>query len=148
MAELSGLLWWNFAYTLILTRCSPRDCQMSFGISWGIAEKQWNWPCLLKLFEYFDKIMHKHCYWRELDRGLPNVIYRQWRLCRGPNLKNKWIWPSQLLEHFDMHLSKFWKKVKLKRTLHIFICKKKSADTLRYHIFVCNIGSAILHFRM
>ena len=40
------------------------------------------------------------------------------------------------------------KKVKLKRTLHIFICKKKSADTLRYHIFVCNIGSAILHFRM
>ena len=40
------------------------------------------------------------------------------------------------------------KKVKLKRTLHIFICKKKSADTLRYHIFVCNIGSAILRFRM
>ena len=25
---------------------------------------------------------------------------------------------------------------------------KKSADTLRYHIFVCNIGSAIFHFRM
>ena len=40
------------------------------------------------------------------------------------------------------------KTVKLKRTLHIFICKKKSADTLRYHIFVCNTGSAILHFRM
>ena len=38
---------------------------------------------------------------------------------------------------------KILKKVKLKRTLHIFICKKKSADTLRYHIFVCNIGSAI-----
>ena len=30
------------------------------------------------------------------------------------------------------------------------ICKKinKIADTLRYHIFVCNIGSAILHFCM
>ena len=39
-------------------------------------------------------------------------------------------------------------KSKTDRTLHIFICKKKSADTLRYHIFVCNIGSAILHFRM
>ena len=38
--------------------------------------------------------------------------------------------------------------VKLKRALHIFICKKKGADTLRYHIFVRNIGSAILHFRM
>ena len=46
-----------------------------------------------------------------------------------------------------MHLSKILKKVRLKRTLHIFMCKK-SADTLRYHIFVCNIGSAILHFRM
>ena len=31
---------------------------------------------------------------------------------------------------------------------HIHMLKKKSADTLRYHIFVCNIGSAILHFRM
>ena len=40
MAELSGLLWWNFAYTLILTRCSPRDCQMSFGIGRGDAEVQ------------------------------------------------------------------------------------------------------------
>ena len=39
------------------------------------------------------------------------------------------------------------KKVKLKRTLHIYICKK-CADTLRYHIFVCNIGSAVLNFRM
>ena len=26
--------------------------------------------------------------------------------------------------------------------------KKERADTLRYRIFVCNIGSAILHFRM
>ena len=40
-------------------------------------------------------------------------------------------------------------KSKTERTLHIFICKKnKSADTLWYHIFVCNIGSAILHVRM
>ena len=55
---------------LILTRCSPRDCQMSFGIGRGVAEVQ-----ILKNSEYFDKIMHKQCYWRELDRGLPNVIY-------------------------------------------------------------------------
>ena len=57
---------------LILTRCSPRDCQMSFGIGRAVAEvqilqKQWNWPYILKLFEYFDKIMHKHCYWRAID---------------------------------------------------------------------------------
>ena len=38
------------------------------------------------------------------------------------------------------------KKVKLKRTLHVYTCKKKkSADTLRYHIFVCNIGSAKIY---
>ena len=50
---------------------------MSFGIGRGVAEvqilkktKQWNWPYLLKLFAYFDKIMHKHCYWRDLDRGI------------------------------------------------------------------------------
>ena len=49
---------------------------MSFGIGRGVAEvqilkkKQWNWPYTLKLFEYFDKIMHKHCCWRELDRGI------------------------------------------------------------------------------
>ena len=39
-AEVSALLWWNFAYTLILTRCSPRDCQMSFGIGRGVAVVQ------------------------------------------------------------------------------------------------------------
>ena len=27
--ELIGILWWNFAYTLILTRCIPWDCQMN-----------------------------------------------------------------------------------------------------------------------
>ena len=48
---------------------------MSFGIGRRVAEvqilkKQWNWRYLLKLFEYFDKIMHKHCYRLEVDRGI------------------------------------------------------------------------------
>ena len=48
---------------------------MSFGIGRGVVDvqilkKQRNWPNLLKLFEYLDKIMRKHCYWRELDRGI------------------------------------------------------------------------------
>ena len=38
--ELNGILWWNFAYTLILTWCSPWDCQMTFGIGRGFAEVQ------------------------------------------------------------------------------------------------------------
>ena len=40
VAELSGLLWCNFAYSLILTSCSTRDCQMSFGIGRGVAVVQ------------------------------------------------------------------------------------------------------------
>ena len=51
--RLSNVIWdWP-------TRCRGSD-----------SEKQWNWPYLLELFEYFDTIMHKHCYWRELDRGI------------------------------------------------------------------------------
>ena len=30
----------KFAYTLIFTICSQRDCQMSFGIGRGVAEVQ------------------------------------------------------------------------------------------------------------
>ena len=38
--ELWRILWWNFAYTLILTRCSQWDCQMIFGIGRGFAKVQ------------------------------------------------------------------------------------------------------------
>ena len=45
---------------------------MPFGIGRGVAEVQIlkNRKTLLKLFEYFDKIMHSHCNWRELDREI------------------------------------------------------------------------------
>ena len=135
----------TFASTLILTRLSNviwywlRHCRGSN------SEKQWNWPYLLKLFEYFDKIMHKHCYWHELDRGIAKC-----------HLSSAEAMPmSKSQKQVNLTLSAFgtfWYTfvLILKRTLHIFICKKKkkSADTFRYHIFVCNIGSAILHFRM
>ena len=39
-------------------------------------------------------------------------------------------------------------KSETEKDITYFHMLKKSADTLRYHIFVCNIGSAILHFRM
>ena len=32
--------------------------------------------------------------------------------------KKKWIWPSQLLEHIDIHLSKFWKSKTEKDITH------------------------------
>ena len=48
---------------------------MTFGIGRGVAEVQMlknseTGPISWNFFEYFDKIMHKHCYWRELDRGI------------------------------------------------------------------------------
>ena len=47
---------------------------MSLGIGRRVAEvqilKNSETGPILKQFEYFDKIMHKHCYWRELDRGI------------------------------------------------------------------------------
>ena len=67
MAKLSGL----------------KDCQMSFGIGRGVAEVQilknsetgpisWNFlNILIKLcINMHKRGMHKHCYWRELDRGI------------------------------------------------------------------------------
>ena len=54
---------------------------MSFEIGRGVAEvqilkkKTVKLACLLKLFEYFDKIMHKHCYLRELDRGIAKCLF-------------------------------------------------------------------------
>ena len=66
------ILWWNFAYTLILTRCSQWECQMTFW-DWSRfcrgsnSEKKWN---LLSLLLYFDKSLHTHCYWHDIDRGI------------------------------------------------------------------------------
>ena len=157
--ELWRILWWNFAYPLILTRCSQWDCQMTFGIGRDFAEIQilnkWNWPYLLNLWVYFDKIVHTHGYWHDLDsriaKSRPRDCKMTFNIGRGcaelqilkkwkwPNwvdsfdetlhthwywqdvtqeiVKCHWIWPSRLLEHFDMHLSKFWKKSKTEKDI-------------------------------
>ena len=36
ISRLWRILWWNFAYILILTRCGRWDCQMIFGIGRGL----------------------------------------------------------------------------------------------------------------
>ena len=58
----------------------------------------------------------------------------------------------QILKTSESDPRSFWyasvqilKRVKLKRTLHILVCQK-SADTPRYHIFVCNIGIGHITF--
>ena len=63
----------------------------------------------------------------------------------------------QILKTSESHPSSFWsificicpnsEKSKNEKDITHFHIQKKSADTLRYHIFVCNIDSAILHFR-
>ena len=85
--ELSGILWWNFAYTLILTRYTPWDCPMTFEIGWVFAEVQI----------------------RKKMRLLQNAIYHRSRLCRAPN-SEKWKWPYLLnwVEYFDKLLRKHW----------------------------------------
>ena len=89
--ELWRILWWNFAYTLILTRCSQWDCQIIFGIGRGFAKvqilKKWNWPYPLNLLVYFDKILHTHYYWHDLDRGIAKSIPRDCKMTFniGPN---------------------------------------------------------------
>ena len=59
--EPNIILWWNFACTLILTRCGRRDCQMPFVISRGFAEFQIQKMALsLEPLEYVYKILHTH----------------------------------------------------------------------------------------
>ena len=84
------------------------------------SEKQWNWPYLLKILNILIKLCIDIAIDVSWTEGLPNVIYHQYRLCRDPNLKNKWIWPFKLLEYFDMQLSKFWKKSKTEKDITHF----------------------------
>ena len=103
--ELWRILWWNFAYTLILTRCSQWDCQMIFGIGRGFAEvqilKKWNWPYPLNLLVYFDKILHTHYYWHDLDRQIAKSSPRDCKMtfnfgrgCAELQILKKWKWPN------------------------------------------------------
>ena len=171
--ELGGILWWNVAYTLILTRCSQWDCQIIFGIGRGFVEvqilkKKRNWPYPLNLLVYFGKLLHTHYYWHDLEGGIAksspryckmtfNIgrgcaelkILKKWkcsnwvdccdeslhtywywkdvaqeiakchlglpRRCRGSNSEKQWNWPYllKLFEYFDkiMHKHCYWREL-------------------------------------
>ena len=59
---------------MILTRPSWRNCQMTFIIGRGFAERQipkkWKWSYLLNWVEYFDKQLCKHWYWQDLAQEI------------------------------------------------------------------------------
>ena len=105
---------WNFAYTLILTKCTSWDCQMTFEIGWVFAEVQ----ILEKL------------------RLLQNDNHHRSRLCRASSsekvimalslelsgiLHTHWYWQNVPHEIVKWHLRlveflprfKFWKKLRL-----------------------------------
>ena len=90
--ELSGILWWNFAYTLILTGYTHEIvkwhlrlrrfkfwkmwdyCKMTFIIGRGFAERQilkkWKWPYLLNWVVYFDRLLRKRWYYQDLAQEI------------------------------------------------------------------------------
>ena len=121
--ELWRILWWNVANTLILTRCSQWDCQMIFGIGRGFAEvqilKKWNWPYPLNLLVYFDKLLHTHYYWHDLDRGIAKSSPRDCKMtfnigrdCAEFQILKKWKWPNWV-DYCDetLHTHWYWQDV-------------------------------------
>ena len=136
--ELWRILWWNFAYTLILTRCSQWDCQMIFGIGRGFAEfkfrKKWNWPYPLNLLVYFDKILHTHYCWHDLDRGIAKSCPRDCKMtfsigwgCAELQILKKRKWPKWV-DYCDetLHTRWYWQDV----AQEIVKCHLGLAETL------------------
>ena len=137
--ELWRILWWNFAYPLILTRCSQWDCQMIFGIGRGFAivqilKKRWNWPYPLNLLVYFDKSLHTHYYWHDLDRGIAKSSPRDCKMtfnigrgCAELQILKKWKWPNWV-DYCDetLHTHWYWQDV----TQEIIKCQFGLAEAL------------------
>ena len=91
--ELSEILWWNFAYKFcILTRCSPWDCQMTFGIGRGFAEVQIlkKWKLTLKPFRIFEKKLQTIWCWKDLAQGIA-----KWHLSSVEGLPSAKFWKSE-----------------------------------------------------
>ena len=121
---------------MILTRSSPRDCEMIFFIGRGFAKlqilKKWWWHYLLNWVEYCDEILHTHWYWQNvfhevvkwhlrLAEFLPR--FKFWKKCdyrkmafiigRGfaeRKIFKKWKWPYLLnwVEYFNRLQRKNW----------------------------------------
>ena len=121
--ELWRILWWNFAYTLILTRCSLWDFQMTFGTGRGFAEvqilKTSNLPYLLNLLVYFDKLLPTHYYWHGLDKGIAKSSTRNCKLtfnivwgCAELKMLKKWKWPNWVDScNETLHTPWYWQDV-------------------------------------
>ena len=66
-------------------------------------KKKWNWSYLLNLLVCFDKILHTHYYWHDLDRGIAKSSPRDCKMtfniswgCAKLQILKKWKWPNWL----------------------------------------------------
>ena len=111
--ELWRILWWSFAYTLILTRCSQWHLGLVEVLPRFKFWNKWNWPYLMNLLLYFDKIVHTHYYWHDLDRGIAKFSPRDCKMtfnigrgCAELQFLKKWKWPNWVYycdETLDTH---------------------------------------------
>ena len=152
--ELWRILWWNFATHWYWQDVANEVAKWYFGIGRGFAEvqilKKLNWPYPSNRLVYFDKILHTHYYWHDLDRGIAKSSPRDckmtsveavpsfkfWKKWKWPNwvdycdetLHTHWYWQDVAQEIVKCHLGlaealprlKFWKTVKLSLSLKTF----------------------------
>ena len=109
---MSGILWWNFAYTLILTRCIPWDCQIHLRLvefcrgsnseksetiaKWHLSSvealpsvKFWKSENgLIAWIEWnilIDFCVNWHCFWQDLAQEIVKCHFSSVEVCRAPN---------------------------------------------------------------
>ena len=83
------------------------------------SEKKWNWLYPLNFLVYFDKILHTHCYWHDLDRGIAKSSPRDCKMtfnigrgCAELQILKKWKWPNWV-DYCDetLHTHWYWQDV-------------------------------------
>ena len=104
--EPSGLLWWNFVCTLILTGCTPNDhCQMPFVIGRGFAEVQ------IQMSDTGHFVKFSPDSSRKMPTTLkPSKIFRRnfaYTLILTRSISRDWKWHLSSVEALPR--SKFWK---------------------------------------
>ena len=83
------------------------------------SKKKWNWPYPLNILVYFDKTLHIHYYWHDLDRGLAKSSPRDCKMkfnigrgCAELQILTKWKWPNWV-DYCDetLHTHLYWQDV-------------------------------------
>ena len=95
--KMSGILWWHFTYTYWYWQDLAQGivkCHLSLVEALPRSEfwKRWNWPYLLNLLEYFDKILYTHFCWQDLDRGIAKCHLSSAEAMPMSKILNKYNW--------------------------------------------------------